>query len=142
MFQLAQNPCARRLGERSARRTRLRCGVSLPPAGGPSTKYSKGGANMTNRQVRCFGFLVGAVLMFAACGGDNGGGTGGNGSGGGSGGGGGGGSADMTMPKSGACTDANDTAIGKPAMDAAASACGLPCYADKDANPPKMCADC
>jgi len=60
--------------------------------------------------------------MIAGCGGDTPGGVGGGGS--------------------GACTNANDTAIGKPAMDTAASACGLACYADKDANPPKMCADC
>jgi hypothetical protein len=69
--------------------------------------------------------------MVSACGGDNGGsgGTGGNGT-------------PPDMAKSGACTDATDQAIGKPAMDAAAAACGLACYADKANNPPKMCADC
>jgi hypothetical protein len=69
-------------------------------------------------------FLVVVALTFAACGGsDNS-----------------GGGADMA--RSGACTNANDTAIGKPAMDAAAAACGLPCYADKDAMPPTQCATC
>jgi hypothetical protein len=86
---------------------------------------------MTNRLGRSFGFLVGALLMFAGCGGDNGGG-----------GVGGVGGPDMTMVKSGACTNPNDTAIGKPAMDSAASACGLPCYTDRANNPPKACADC
>jgi hypothetical protein len=71
---------------------------------------------MTNRL--SLGFLVGAVLMFAACGGD------------------------MPTANSGACTNANDTAIGKPAMDAAASGCGLACYADKDAMPPTQCSAC
>lgn len=80
--------------------------------------------------------------MFAACGGDNGGGTGGGGGSGGGAGGVGGNGVDMATARSGACTNANDTAIGKPAMDSAASACGLACYADKDTMPPKSCADC
>jgi hypothetical protein len=80
---------------------------------------------MTNRLSCGFGFLVGAVLMFAACGGDNG--TVGNGT------------VDM---RNGACVNANDIAIGKAAMDSAASACGLACYAAKDAMPPKQCSDC
>jgi hypothetical protein len=86
---------------------------------------------MTKYRAWCL--LVGVGLLLSACGGDNGGGggTGGNG-----------GTPDMAMAKSGACTNANDTAIGKPAMDAAASMCGLACYADKDNNPPKMCSDC
>jgi hypothetical protein len=95
---------------------------------------------MTNRLGRSLGLLVGAALMFAACGGDGGG--GGGGGGGGTGTGGNGSTGDMAMGKSGACTNANDTAIGKPAMDSAASACGLACYADKDTTPPKMCSDC
>ena len=78
--------------------------------------------------------------MFAACGGDNGGGRGGGG--GGSGGGSGTGGNGTDMARTGACTNANDVAIGKMAMDSAASACGLACYADKDNMPPKMCSDC
>jgi hypothetical protein len=76
--------------------------------------------------------------MFAACGGDPPATTDSGGGGGDA----GGSTADMTAPKSGACTNANDTAIGKPAMDSAASACGLPCYTDKDKMPPTSCADC
>src|SRR5947208_13370914 len=95
---------------------------------------------MTNRLGLRFGLIVGVVMMFAACGGDNGGGGGGGGGSGGGGGGVGGNGADMA--KSGACINDNDNAIGKPAMDSAASACGLACYADKDKMPPKMCSDC